>query len=158
MLKEGTVEQLAHGVYRYAEDDYLDEDCFRSATLRVGNKSAICMISALVFYDLIDEIPKKTWIMVPFQKRTSHKDLRTFRCRNPKWNIGIEQKTGYSITSIERTLVEALVYKSKLGTALGVTALRKATRMKKTTLKAVMDVAISLDVTHRVRPYIEAIA
>jgi len=158
LVAEGIFEQVTHGVYRPAQGDYNEEDQYRVATLVVGTPSAICLISALAHYDLTDIIPKKTWIMVPNTKRSQCSNLKLQRQRTPQWNIGINTCDGYDITSIERTVVDAICAKNKIGTQVAVEALRRSTQSKKTNLSKIMAMAKQLGVLHRVLPYIEALA
>lgn len=158
LVSSGTVEQIARGIYRAVAGDIGEEEQYRIATLRVDTQSAICLLSALSHYHLTDVIPKKTWIMVPGQKRTSDRTLKLFRARNPNWKIGIQKEDGYSITTIERTLVDCLTHRSRLGTNTSIAALRAAIESKKTTLGKVLEMAKELGVVHRILPYIEALA
>ncbi len=158
LVASGAIEQVARGIYRSASNDFNDEEQFRIATLRVGKPSAICLISALAHYHLTDVIPKKTWIMVPSRKRTSDRALRIFRARTPHWNRGVEKFEGYAITTLERTLVDCLTHRTRLGTQVGIEALRRAISSKKTTLGKVMQMAKDLGVSHRILPYIEALS
>lgn len=156
-LRQGSLFRLSRGIYQKAEGDLADEEQFISATLRVGSPSAICLLSALVFYHLTDEIPKKVWILVPLNKRTFHRDLRLSRSREPRWNMGIIKENGYSITNLERTLVECLVHKN-LRFPIATAALRQALREKKTTLNKVVTMANQLKLQHRIQSIIVALA
>jgi predicted transcriptional regulator of viral defense system len=158
LVSEGAVEQLARGVYRASKDDVSEEDQFRIATLRVGIPSAICLVSALSHYGLTDAIPKKTWIMVPTSKRTHYRDVKVLRVRSPDWKIGIDVQDGYAITSLERTLVDAIHYRRLLGTQVAIEALRQSLEEKKTTLGKILDMAVKLKLDHRIRPYVEALS
>jgi predicted transcriptional regulator of viral defense system len=158
LVAAGAFEQVVRGVYTPKGRDYSEEDQFRVATLIVGEPSAICLISALSYYDLTDIIPKKTWIMVPDTKRSQLPGLKVQRHRSPDWNIGIEMHDGYSMTSVERTIVEAICNRAKIGTQVSVEALRKSVQTKQTTLSKIMNMAKQLGVLHRVLPYIEALS
>ena len=158
LVSEGSVEQLARGIYRVAQADISEEDQFRVASLRVGKPSAVCLVSALAHYHLTDTIPKKTWIMVPISKRTTARDLKVFRTRNPDWEIGVEERDGYAITSLERTIVDCLTYRARVGARIGIEGLRRAIENKVTTLGKIMDMAVKLKSDHRIRPYIEALS
>jgi predicted transcriptional regulator of viral defense system len=149
---------VAKGVYMPSNVEYNEENQFKAATLVVGVPSAICLLSALSVYGLTNVIPRKTWITVPPTKRTQISSLKLLRQTNPQWSIGIEKRTGYNITSIERTLVESFCYKTMLGSTVPVEALREAVRKKITTPSKVLDMAKSMGVVHRVLPYLEAMA
>lgn len=158
LIADGVVELIARGVYRASKEDLTEEDQYRVATLRVGERSSICLVSALSHYGLTDIIPKKTWIMVPVSKQTQYGDLKLLRTRNPSWRIGIVKCDGYSITTLERTIVDAICARARIGTQIATEALRKAVQSKKTTLGKIMEMAKELHVAHRIQPYIEALA
>ena len=158
LVDSGNLEHVSRGIYRIADQDYSEEDQYRAATLVIGTPSAICLISALAHYGVTDLIPKKTWIMVPHTKRSQHSELKLQRSRSPVWNIGIESRQGYSITNLERTIVEAICYRNKIGPSVAIDALRKAVNSKKTSLSKIMGMAKQLSVLHRVLPYIETLA
>ena len=157
LLSEGVIEQIGRGVYRVSKGDISEEDQFQTATLRVGTPSAICLVSALAYYGLTDLIPNKTWVMVPVSKRSRYRDLKLLRTRNPEWKTGIKKQDGYSITDLERTIVDCICYRTIIGTQTGLKALRLAIESKKTTLTKIMDMAQKLSVVHRIRPYVEAL-
>jgi predicted transcriptional regulator of viral defense system len=157
MVLEGDIEKLARGIYRISQDDIPEEDQFRVATLRVGKPSAVCLVSALSYHNLTDLIPKKTWIMVPLNKRTEHADLKVFRVKKPFWKIGIDQHEGYAVTSIERTVVDALNYRSILGSNTAVEALKRCVVENMSTPRKISDMAKKLKVLHRILPYLESI-
>lgn len=83
--------------YRVAggETDINSEVLFRSATLRMNCKSAVCLLSALEFYHLTDLISKKVWLMVDQQNRTAKSDIRVFRTANPYWDTGIRKEKAF---------------------------------------------------------------
>lgn len=158
LCENGTITRLARGVYQQADHDLSEIDYAVLATLIIGKPSALCLLSALSHHNLTDIIPKKTWIMVPAEKRTQHSLLRLFRTTQPRWNIGIQKETGYWVTTIERTLVDCLVQRRLLGAQTAVEALRGAIKDKKTTLSKVLDMSARLKVEHRIITYIEALA
>ncbi len=63
---------------------------------------------------------------------------------------------GYLITSLERTIVDAIILKKKFGN-LGIEALKKALKEKRTTASKIMDMASKLDADELVLPYLQAL-
>ncbi|MGK5082055.1 type IV toxin-antitoxin system AbiEi family antitoxin domain-containing protein [Bdellovibrionota bacterium FG-1] len=157
-LKTGGLERMSRGVYRAPAEDINDEEQFRIATLRLGGDSAVCLLSALAFYGLTDNIPRAVWLLVPVEKHTRFAGARLFRKREPRFNVGVVREKGYSITSVERTLAECLIERKRIGTNVAVEALRTAIAQKKTTLSNVLDMANQLSAADKIRPYIEAMA
>ena len=185
MVKSGVLERVNRGVYQIADavlngqgfgdgaglgmgsgcedgnDDgsgnaYTDlEKSYISASIRCGKQSSVCLLSALEYYHLTDEIPAQVWMMVPEFKRVVSKDLKIIRCRNPKWKIGIQKNPDFHITTIERTLIDCLIHKKIVGQQVALTALKNALREKKVKLGNLYDLAKKMGVAHRIKPYIE---
>lgn len=160
LLAREQVLRLSRGVYVLPGTDLDDEALFRAASMRIDGPSAVSLLSALAFYGLTDQIPKKVWLLVPENKHTAHKDIRLFRRNDPKWKVGIigEPGDGYRITSVERTIVESLVFKRIVGVNVGVSALKTALAQKKTTLDKILKMAKELRVDHQIMSYLEAMA
>lgn len=158
LIDEGLIERLEKGIYVPSDRDITEPEVqYQLAMLRCGEPSCICLLSALDYYHLTDQIPKKVWIMVPQNKRVQSSGLKLIRARNPQWDIGILQEEGYRITSIERTLVDCLLHKSRLGFPIPIESLKEALRQKKVKLNTILDMAVRLGVEHRVYPTIEAL-
>lgn len=149
---------VTRGIYMPINIDYNEENQFKVATLIIGGPSAICLLSALSVYGLTDQIPRQTWVIVPKSKRTREISLKILRKADPQWNIGIHKKNGYSITSIERTIVEAFFYKRMLGSNVAIEALRKAIKGNLTTPSKVLDLSKKLGTVRSILPYVEAMA
>jgi predicted transcriptional regulator of viral defense system len=161
MVRDNRLERISRGIYMAADHDDGGDDAESSyviATLRCGLPSAVCLLSALEHYKVTDRISKQTWILVPQSKRVVSKSLKLIRTRNPHWEIGIRKNKKYWITTLERTLVECLLYKEKLGSQTALEALRNALSRKKVKLADVYDMAKKLKVDHRVAAYIEALS
>ncbi len=158
LIEKESVFRLGRGIYVLSGIDLSNEVQFQAATMRIDGPSAVCLASALWYYNITDHIPKKVWLMVPESKHTAHKDIRLLRSRNPQWKIGIEKYKGFAITSLERTLVDSICLKKIIGVQIGVDALKTSLKDKKTNLDKVLRMAISLGVDHRIRNYIEVLA
>ena len=74
------------------------------------------------------------------------------------WKVGVISHGGYSITTIERTIVDALTLKAIISPRMGIDALKRAIATKKTTATKVLHLASAMGVHHRVVPYVEALS
>jgi predicted transcriptional regulator of viral defense system len=186
MVKSGALERLSWGVYQVSDavrdgrglgnslgmgsrsgaghgegsggNEYSEQEKnYIVATLRCGTPSAICLLSALEHYHVTDEIADRVWVLVPDSKRVTSKDLKLVRSRDPQWDVGLHKTKDYWITTIERTLVDSLLYRRLIGHQVSLAALKKALAQKKVKLGQVYDMANSLGVAHRIRPIIEAL-
>ncbi len=159
MVKAGILDRLSRGVYQVGgANDGTGEDRYKVAALRCGSPSAICLVSALEHYHITDEISRQVWVLVPAAKRVASKDLKLIRSRDPKWDIGIQKTEGYWITTLERTLIDTLLYRRMIGSQVAIAAIKQAVDQKKTKLGKVYDMAKKMGIAHRVLPYIEALA
>lgn len=157
LVKSKVLERVQKGIYRF--NDYLPlsiEEQLRDATQFVSNESAICLSSALSFYGLTDAIILKPWLLVDQSVSSRSKKIQLFRKRDPKWNVGIEKKKGFKITSLERTLVETIAYRNTLTGYDGVYALRKAIFDNKVRLQDLFKIAKKLEYGNRVNDILEA--
>ena len=160
LLKQGLIERVLRGIYVPADYDNTDPEAqYALATLQCGFPSCICLLSALDYHHVTDQIPNKVWIMVPQKKRVQSKHLKLIRARNPQWNIGIDKTNkGYWVTTLSRTLVECLLAKHRLGSDVAISALKTALQDKKIKLQDVYNIAIQMGVKERIFPYIETLA
>ncbi len=159
LLAQGLIERITRGVYQLtAQAGITGENLFKTATLRCGLPSSVCLLSALEHHHLTDQIAKKVWMLVPESKRVQARELKLIRSRCPKWDIGIKKTEGYWITTIERTLIDCIVYKRIVGSQVALSALKQAVAHNKVKLGSLYDMAKKLKVDHRVHSYIEALA
>jgi len=172
MVKSGLLERLSRGIYQVVDDHteigrkgisvstkktpYSElEKEYISATLKCGYPSAVCLLSALEFYNLTDEIPNRIWMMVPESKRVRSEALKIVRCRQPKWDKGFHKNKDYWITTIERTLIDCIVYKRIVGQQVALSALKLALREKRIKLGNLYEIARSIGAARALKPYIE---
>ena len=156
LVDSDKISKISHGIYQSSDIDNDDENQFKVATKLISGPSAVGLISALVFYNLTDEIPKKVWLIVEIKKRSIRKEIQLFRCKNPHWNIGIINADGYKITNLERTIIDLINYQSRFGNT-GIQALKKALHEKRTTLQKIVNMAEDLGVGSRLSPYIQVL-
>lgn len=157
-LEDGVIERLERGLYRSVGEDLSEEELYRRAVKRAGKPSAVCLLSALSYYELTDTIPKKVWLMVPAGKRIKSPNIKLYRARDPRWKVGVVTQDGYSITSLERTIVDSLTLKTLVAPRLGIDALKRAIFGKQTTAAKILKISDMLGVKHRVLPTIEALS
>ena len=157
LLNVGAIERLERGTYRTVDEDLSDEELFRNVTKRVGDPAVVCLLSALSYYELTDLIPRQVWLMVPKEKRVKSSGIKLYRARNPRWKIGVISRDGYSITSLERTIVDAMTLRAVISPRIGIDALKAALTTRKTSANKLIRIAAELGVKHRILPYIEAL-
>lgn len=155
LVKDGTFERFSRGHYRlknYFPENY--EKQFSEYSKLINNKSAVCLNDALSYHQLSNEIVTKPVFIVDHSVKSSINTIRLHRARDPKWEIGIDRKKGFWVTSLERSIVESMVHTDKTGRE-GYIALKKAIFDKKTTIFKVIKMAEALGYKKRLAPYFE---
>lgn len=115
--KTEVVQRIDRGIYRNPLHEIDIPPQFEgivTTSLTVPN-SVICLISALFYYDLTEEIPRKTWIAIPHSQRAPVRgSVRAVRMRNMLLGQTIVEIGDYSIPIFdqERCLVDAFRYLS----------------------------------------------
>lgn len=133
MVRKGAVVLLDRGIYQGAdaEIDHSTLD-LAIACKRFGPASSIGGLTALFRYGLTEQVPTKIWVLVPPSTRRTGRRYRVIRT-NLDPNVGIEESEYYRIADIERALVEALRYTTKIGLRTAIRATREALKSGKTT-------------------------
>ncbi len=136
--------RVGHGIYFHPESNISpEEQDYIKACLKFGEDAVIGGITALFYHHLIEQVPHVIWVIVPQKKQTRDKFYRLIRVKSVK-KEGIEKHKYFKITNIERTIVEAFVYKNKIGIRIAMQAITKAIKEGKTDLNKIMKMAKTL--------------
>lgn len=158
LIEEGKVIRLKRGLFMKPEELEGIEGDFYKATLLCGKPSAICLGSALQYYDLSERLTGKIQILIPYETTPPRsKSIKAIRSRNPEWNIGIIKKGKFAITSIERTIIDLFRYPKHFAISEAISVLKKALKEKKTSKNDIYNMAKKLDALKKLLPYLEAV-
>lgn len=116
--KKGVLERMHPGIYRSTAHEPLVDfewESLLEAAMTVPD-GVICLISALCYYRLTDQVMRESWIAVPHQQRAP-KRLNTRFVRMRNLSLGITQMMlgEYSVRIFdrERCIVDAFRYLDK---------------------------------------------
>jgi len=115
--QKGIIERVSRGLYRVIEASSGVGLDFEELVLTVFSipKGVICLISALCYYDLTDQVMREYWIAVPNNNKSPKRPhIRVVRMRNISLGV-TEVKMGkykVKIFDRERTVVDAFRYLS----------------------------------------------
>lgn len=157
LLAAGSLSRLDTGIYAHRETKLKAETLdFAIACLRCGEHSIIGGITALSYYGLTEEVPDRIWILVPPEIRSPSLKYRVIRTKQ-SLEIGILEKDGYRIVSVERAILDGLWYRSKIGEAMALAAARRAIKTKRVTRQKLFNTAQELDQIKILEKYWELI-
>ena len=156
-VSAGKVQRVSAGLYKHPDYRIAAENRdYVVAISKFGPDSVIGGLTALFHYGLIEQVPQRIWIMVPHQVKSSDPLYRCVRTKTDP-HQSVEDHGTFRITSLERTLVEALRYSSKIGLRVALRATRTALAEKRTTLQKIHRQAKALGLESYVERHWEAI-
>lgn len=157
LVQQGTLLRVGRGLYIHNRAKSSPTEIgFQIACAKFGPQSAIGGLSALFHYNLIEQVPQQTWIIVPESKTTRALGYRLLRIKTDR-SVGIVKKDRYRIVSLERALVEGLKLSSKIGERTALRAVREALSRRLTTEKKLGEMAKALGLLSAVTRHAEAI-
>jgi len=118
LVKKGTLERLYPGAYRFSQYEPEVEFQWENLALVAASiqEGIICLISALCYYDLTDQIMRQIWIAVPHKshppKRPNTKIIRMRNVELGKIELTLGEYKVH-IFDRERCVVDAFRYLSK---------------------------------------------
>jgi hypothetical protein len=161
---EGGVVELSRGVFRKADAPPAAQPDLLAIAHRAP-AAVVCCVSAAVLHDLTDEIPAAVQIAVPRDHRPPHIQFpptEVFRFAVATFELGLateEVAPGERarVYSPERTTVDLMRLRGRLGEPLALSALRRYLRRHDARPGTLLDLARALDVLGPVRAAVDAV-
>jgi len=156
--KEGKIERVDRGLYWHPQSELREDELDYAVACRLfGPNAFVGGLTALAHYRLLDTAPQKIWVVVPHEKATTRQRFRLLHS-NRDATTGVEKKRFYQISSLERTLAEALYYASKIGADTALAATMNAIHRKQTSPEKILRLATKLGIKQSVMRKWEALA
>lgn len=163
LLADGMVLRLSRGLYQLADAD-LDAHHDLAEASKRAPKGVICLISALAYHELTDQMPRKVWMAIGLKDWTPAEHgprLRIVRMSDRLLQSDIEthmiENVSVSMFTIPRTLVDCFRHRKSVGINVAVEALREALRQRKTTPAVIAECARKRGAWSVMAPYLEAL-
>lgn len=156
LVKEKKFKRVDRGIFIHPEANLIREYDFQIACAKLGPNSVVGGLSALFYYNLCEQAPKQTWVLVPPHKVTSNRNYRLIRTLLPL-DKGIVAKNGYKIVSVERAIMEGFKLASKIGERTAIHACRVAIQQRLTTINKIGKMANDLGLDSYLTKHFEVI-
>jgi predicted transcriptional regulator of viral defense system len=163
-VEDGDVIRIGRGLYKLPDGEADGTLTLAEASKRVP-KGIICMISALAFHGLTDQMPRKVWMAIgakDWEPSIDYPPLRIVRFRPPNLGYGIERHSiagiDVPIYSVAKALADGFRNPKLLDRSVAIECLRNAVTDRKATPSEIADTAKHCGAWNRMRPYLEAIA
>ena len=160
--REGGVTRLSRGLYQLADAAPAGNHSLAEAAKRVP-KAVICLVSALAFHGITDQMPRRVWIAIgpkDWKPRIDYPPLRIARFADKFLCDGVEmhdiEGVSVPIFSVAKTIADVFRHRRSVGTDVAVPALKEALRQRKATPSELSACAMRSGVWNSLRPYLEA--
>ena len=136
-VSEGLIDRVRHGVYSLpGVPDVSHPDLV--TTSHVIPNGVICLITALSFYEVTDEIPRHIDVAVPvgFRARViKNLPLKLYHFSKETWKAGVEERDidgqKIKIYCLAKTICDCFKFRNKIGMNIARSALKNALEQKK---------------------------
>jgi len=162
-VKEGSVTRVGRGLYQLADSD-IDINTVLAEVSKQAPKAIICMMSALAFHGLTDQMPRKVWIAIgisAWEPSFERHKTRVVRLREPYFSGGIEKHSisgaMVPIYSIEKSLCDAFRLPKLVDRSAAIECLKSALSDKKTTPSKIANAAKKYRAWNQISAYLEAV-
>lgn len=110
-VQTGRLERIGQGAYRGTKlGDIPDDRWLELATTAKRINGVICLVSALIYYEMSDDFMDENWIAIAHeQAKIEITDTRIFRMRNIKLGVQEIQMAGMKVNIFnkERTIIDS---------------------------------------------------
>jgi predicted transcriptional regulator of viral defense system len=160
----GELEQVSRGIYRLASAPVPPHLDLLVVAVRAPH-AVVCLVSALAFHELTDEIPHEVSIAI-LRGATApvidHPPVRIFRFADFAYGLGIEHHTiegvELKIYSAAKSIVDAFRFRNRIGEDVAIKALANGLRSRRVRPAALLELAKKLRVRWVIEPYLKALA
>lgn len=163
MERDGEVLRLARGLYQLPDAPLDVHHSLAEAAKRLP-KGVVCLVSALAFHDLTDQLPRHVWMAIgqkDWAPKADGVSIRLVRFTDRLLADGVETHTveGVSVKvfGVAKTIADCFRYRNKIGLSVAIEGLQEALRQRKATPDEIAKQAERGAVATVIRPYLEAL-
>ena len=163
MERDGEVLRLARGLYQLS-DAPLDANHSLAEAAKRLPKGVVCLVSALAFHGLTDQLPKQVWLAIghkdwaPKPDSTPIRIVRfTDRLLNESVETHVVEGVPVKVFGIVKTIADCFRYRNKIGLSVAIEGLQEALRQRKANPGEIARQAERGGVSTVIRPYLEAL-
>jgi len=162
-VDDGELVRLSRGLYQRADAEVAADQALAEAAKRVP-QGVIAMVSALAFYGLTDQMPRKIWVAISTKNwapAPTYPPIRIVEFRDKYMQRGIEHHrisgVDVPVFSVTKTLADIFRNSKLVDRSVAVEGLRAALEQRKATPSAIAEEAMGAGAWRIMRPYLEAL-
>ena len=163
MVRAGEVIRLSRGVYQLPDAE-LDPNHSLAQAAKQVPKGIVCLVSALAFHGLTDQLPPKVWIAIGSKQWAPQRNrmpIRIVRFTDALLSQGYEthviEGVPVKVFEVAKTVADCFRHRGKVGLPVAIEGLQQALRKRKATPAEIAHQADKGGVSTVIRPYLEAL-
>ena len=163
MERDGEVIRLARGLYQISDAPLEKDHSLAEAAKRLP-KGIVCLVSALAFHGLTDQLPKKVWLAIgkkDWAPRSDGMPIRVVRFTERLLAESVEthmiESVPVKVFGVAKTVADCFRHRNKIGLSVAIEGLQEALRQRKATPAEIVHQAEHGGVSTVIRPYLEAL-
>ena len=163
MERAGEVIRLSRGVYQLPDADLDPNHSLAGAAMRIP-KGVVCLVSALAFHGLTDQLPPKVWMAIgpkTWAPQCNGAGIRVVHFTDSLLSEGIEthaiEGVSVKVFGVAKTVADCFRHRGKVGLSVAIEGLQEALRQRKATPAEIARQAEKGGVSTVIKPYLEAL-
>lgn len=163
MKQDGDVIQLGRGLYQLPDAPLDTNHSLAEAAKRVP-KGIVCLVSALAFHGLTDQLPRKVWMAIgkrDWASTAASPPLRIVRFTPALLAEGVQthriEGVPIKIFGVAKTVADCFRHRRSVGLAVAIEGLQEALRQRKATPAEIARHAKLGGIATVMQPYLEAL-
>jgi predicted transcriptional regulator of viral defense system len=163
MKQDGDVIQLGRGLYQLPDAPLDANHSLAEAAKRVP-KGIVCLVSALAFHELTDQLPHKVWMAIgkrDWAPTVASPPLRIVRFTPALLAEGVQmhriEGVPVKIFGVAKTVADCFRHRRSVGLAVAIEGLQEALRQRKATPAEIARHAKLGGIATVMQPYLEAL-
>lgn len=163
MERAGEIIRLARGLYQLPDAPLDTSHSLAEAAKRLP-RGVVCLVSALAFHGLTDQLPKKVWMAIGKKDWAPKPDgmpIRVVRFTESLLAESVEthviEGVPVKMFGIAKTIADCFRHRNKVGLSVAIEGLQEALRQRKATPAEIARQAEEGGISTVIRPYLEAL-
>jgi len=163
MVQDGEVTRLARGLYQLSDASLGADHSLAEAAKRLP-KGVVCLVSALAYHGLTDQLPRKVWIAIGKKDWAPKPDgmpIQIVRFTDGLLADSVEtheiEGVPVRIFGAAKTVADCFRHRSKVGLSVAIEGLQETLRQRKATPGEIVRQAERGGILTVIRPYLEAL-
>lgn len=162
-VAEGEVIRIGRGLYQLPGTEP-DTHTALAEIAKRAPKSIICLVSALSFHGLTDQIPRKVWVAIgakDWEPKIEYPKIRTVRFTEPYFSQGVETHmisgVDVRVYSVPKSIADAFRNRKLVDRSVAIECMKSALESRTISPGSLATAAQENGAWKQMKPYLEAL-